>query len=618
MSTYVEDRSVAEVLEENGLLREEVRVARRASDIAAELVVEQFVRLEEMLRRLEDKNSTEQRLRQELEAKNAELDRTAAVAMEATRMKSAFLANMSHEIRTPMNAIMGMTDLALDTELTAEQREYLTMVKSSAESLLTLLNDILDFSRIEAGKLELDRIDFELRDGIGDTMRTLAVRAHSKGIELAYEVQPDVPDAVSGDINRLRQILVNLVSNAIKFTQAGEVVVRVGVESRAEDHVVLHTAVSDTGVGIPPEKLEAIFSPFEQVDTSTTRRFGGTGLGLAISSQLVELMQGRMRVESEVGKGSTFHFTVRFGLGKPTSKQRRYAELSELRELRTLVVDDNQTNRRILEQILGNWEMSPTSVPGGLEALRALDQAANAGNAFALIVSDVNMPEMDGFDLAERLRENPLHCGTPIILLTSASRAGDSERCRALGVAAQLLKPVKQSALLDAIVAAVARPERVAERTRRQKAAAADGVRGGRKLHILLAEDNAVNQKFAVRTLTKRGHSVIVANDGKEALAAWEREPFDVILMDVQMPEMDGFQATARIRDREKAAGSHIPIIAMTAHAMKGDRERCLEAGMDGYVMKPIQASTMFAEIERLVPDSTTGRADPPQEEPNG
>jgi CheY-like chemotaxis protein len=492
------------------------------------------------------------------------------------------------------------------------------MVKSSAESLLSLLNDILDFSKIEAGKLELDPIDFELRDGIGDTMSTLAVRAHSNGIELAYEVQPEVPDALFGDINRLRQIIVNLVGNAVKFTKEGEVVVRVGVDSRAEDHVVIHTAVSDTGIGIPPEKRETIFSPFEQADTSTTRRFGGTGLGLAISSQLVDLMLGRIWVESDLGKGSTFRFTARFALGKPTSKQRPHADLSDLRRLRILVVDDNRTNRRILEEMLKNWEMRPATVPGGLEALCALDQAVNAGDTYGLIVSDVNMPEIDGFGLAERLKKNPLHCETPIILLTSASRTGDSERCRALGVAAHLLKPVKQSLLLDAIVAAVGRPELIARQAQPRTPSTAEAVEGGRKLHVLLAEDNAINQKFAVRTLAKRGHSAVVASNGKEALAAWEKEPFDVILMDVQMPEMDGFEATAGIREREKTTGTHIPIIAMTAHAMKGDRERCLEAGMDGYVTKPIKASPMFAEIERLLPMGTTGTDSSHQEDPNG
>ncbi len=524
-----------------------------------------------------------------------ELEAAKRRAEDATRAKSEFLANVSHEIRTPLNAVMGMTELALETRLSAQQREHLSTVRRSAESLLDLLNDLLDFSKIEARKLELDHVEFSLRDVLEHATKVLAVRASEKHLELACHIHPEVPELLLGDPARLRQIITNLVSNAIKFTERGEVLASVETVSVAPGEIVLHFKVSDTGIGIAPEKQVRIFEAFAQADASTARKYGGTGLGLSISTELIKLMGGRIWLESEVGRGSTFHFTARFEAGRAPAAPAGALEPSSLHHLPVLVVDDSTINRRILDEMLTRWQMKPTLAESGRQALALLEMASRAGTPYRLALLDAHMPEMDGFALAAHIKRRRRLARTTLMMLTSAGQAGDVARCRRLGINAYLTKPVRQADLLDAIIRTVAPARGAAARHARAKR-----LQPVRRLRVLLAEDNPVNRQIVVHMLRHHGHSVKAVENGRQVLEMLAREAFDILLLDLEMPEMDGLETAAIIREREKVTGGHLPLVALTAHALEEERGECLTAGLDAYLAKPLHAEELFHTLEAL------------------
>jgi PAS domain S-box-containing protein len=555
-------------------------------------------------RDITDRKKAEATMRQsadDLKALVRELDVARQKAESAAVAKGEFLANMSHEIRTPMNAVIGMTGLALQTRLTPRQREYIRTANDSAESLLTVLNDILDVSKIEAGRLTLDAAPFSLRDTVEEAVKLFAPRAHQKRLELACHILPEVPDGLVGDAGRLRQVLVNLVGNAVKFTDAGDVIVEVAAERVTADDAVLRFSVSDTGIGIAPDAQRRIFGAFVQADASTTRRFGGTGLGLTISAHLVGMMGGRIWVTSEEAHGSQFQFDAHFG--RHANPAPEPPAESNLRELQVLVVDDNATNRAILTEVLGNWSMNVTSTDSAAAAVMAMRNAVAVKRPFDLVLTDAMMPEVDGYSLARQIAADDTLSHAKVIMLTSASAEARRPRGLERTIVSQLTKPVKQSDLMDAILDAFARVDR---RTSTDGAVRESPRPMNRRLRVLLADDNATNQRLVELLLEQQRHRITTVSNGREAVDRSAKQRFDLVLMDVQMPEMDGFQATAAIRERERGTNIHTPIIAMTAHAMAGDRERCLAAGMDAYLAKPLRPEDLMAAIAQFFPTSAT------------
>jgi signal transduction histidine kinase/AmiR/NasT family two-component response regulator len=535
----------------------------------------------------------------------------AAAALVASEAKSSFLANMSHEIRTPMNGVIGMGELLLDTPLSESQRDYAQTILYSARSLLKLINDILDFSKIEAGKLELEHVELDLRKTLGDVIRLIGVQAHAKDLEITTSVNPAVPEFVIGDPTRVRQILLNLCGNAVKFTQRGKVAVSVKVLTSGPESLIVLFDVQDTGIGIPADRLDALFRPFTQVDDSTTRRFGGTGLGLSIVKQLVELMGGQVSVNSREGVGSNFWFTVRVGvLSRSAQGRRRLPQV--LQGQQVLVVDDNATNRDVLTTQLNSCGIEVACVASGAEALEVMTERDRAGRGFPVALLDQQMAGYGGAELGERINADPRLRQTRLILLTSSAHRSDGKRFAELGFAGCLMKPVTKRDLVECISLALSvRPEEWHAQTQpiiTQKQLCAQ--RGREKWRILVAEDNAVNRKVAVRTLEKLGYRVDVVNDGREAVLAWASGRYDLILMDCEMPEVDGYEATRQIRSRE-TGDRRIPIIALTAHAMKGAELKCQAAGMDDYVTKPVERERLDACVDRLLREVSVRRGTP-------